>query len=270
MATWELSTAYKKSSVERQIWTNGDKVIIREEGYRWGTFTIESDTMPITHEELVENDEYEVGYVDDDNYWEMVDLIDGCWADTEKGRNCTDEDLEKFEEAWEENYYEGVEELGWSCDDTEYYLTGPLILVNKDTGQEFSGLVDPATVVHKLEFPEEKVEETKTEVKLDPNAPWPWGPELANTVETAKWPFDRPQEGPKEEVEEVEAVEGFTDLTDWHSAEHYYPTNPGRYQVNSYNSENWPFPTFAEWDGKKWSDDKVISWRGLASDPGAK
>ena len=61
----------------------------------------------------------------------------------QKGRNCTDEDLEEFDEAWEENYFEGVEELGWSLDDTEYMFTGPLVLTNEDTGEEFSGEPDP-------------------------------------------------------------------------------------------------------------------------------
>ena len=47
MATWKLSTYWKKSAIERQIWTKGDKVIIREEGYRWGTFYVESDERPL-------------------------------------------------------------------------------------------------------------------------------------------------------------------------------------------------------------------------------
>lgn len=268
MATWEITTEYKKSSIERQYWTKGDKTIIREEGYRWGTFTVECDKMPLTYEELRnEDNDYELGYADDDNMWELVDLVDGCWADTEKGRNCTDEDLEEFENAWEENYYEGVEELGWSNDDTEYYMTGPLKLTNVDTGEEFLGSTDPTTIVHKIELPVVEVNGKAVDLFSEDDNHWPNS--KTNTKETAKWPFERPHEGPKVEVEEVEEVEGFTNLTDWHSAEHYYPTNKGRYQVNSYNSDKWPFPTFAEWDGKKWSDDKVISWRGLAKDPNA-
>jgi hypothetical protein len=119
----------------------------------------------------------------------MEEMMDGCFADTEAGRNCTEEDLEAFNEAWDENYYEGVEELGWTNDDTEFWFHGPLLLVNEDTGEEFNG--------DKIEKPE--VTESVAPKTLNPTAAWPFGDPVANTVETAKWPFDRPHEGPKEE-----------------------------------------------------------------------
>lgn len=250
MATWELSTEYKKSSIERQIWCKDDKIIIREEGYRWGTFTVESDVMPISHEDLINNEEYELGCIDNDECWELVDMVDGCWADTEKGRNCTDEDLEEFENAWEENYYEGVEELGWSNDDTEYYMTGPLKLVNKDTGEEYSGLVDPTTIVHKMEMPVEVA------------------PGLAPiSDEEVKWPFFN---------DVVKAIEEESELTEWFPAS-IKPARKGEYQVLFDKQEvKWPFQSnvhAAAWDGKKWdvpAAKKVKEWRGLAKDPGAK
>jgi hypothetical protein len=68
-----------------------------------------------------------------------------------------------------------------------------------------------------------------------------------------------------EEVEEEPNFEGIP-LTDWFHKDHYYPTRKGRYEVTSNNSDNWPFSTFAEWNGKKWSDDGVISWRGLTEE----
>jgi hypothetical protein len=188
MATWKLSTYYKKSAIERQFWRKGDKVIIREEGYRWGTFYVESDERPLTDEELINEDGYELGCLDNDECWELESLDDGCWADTEAGRNCTEEDLEEFEEAWEENSFEGVEELGWSNDDTEFEFQGPLLLVNEDTGEEFNG----------AEMSKEDIIESIEPVNsVLPSAAWPFGDPLANTVETAKWPFDRPKEGNK-------------------------------------------------------------------------
>lgn len=153
MATWELTTEWKKSSIERQFWYNGDKVIIREEGFRWATFTVESDERPLTDNELKNEDGYELGSIDNGNDWEMQDMTDGCWAEVEAGRNCTQEDLDAFKEAWEENWYEGVESLGWSHDDTEFYFSsGPLKLTNLDTGKEYSGSVDPETVAHTIEL----------------------------------------------------------------------------------------------------------------------
>jgi len=200
MATWKLSTYWKKSAIERQIWRKDDKVIIREEGYRWGTFYVECDERPLTDEELINDDGYELGCLDNDECWELDSLDDGCWADTEAGRNCTEEDLEAFEEAWEENSYEGVEELGWSNDDTEFEFQGPLVLTNEDTGEEFNG--SEITKPEKTAITERK--------PLSATAAWPFGDESTeyvevdsttwpfpngNFVETAKWPFDRPAEG---------------------------------------------------------------------------
>lgn len=245
MATWELTTEYKKSSNERQFWYKDDKVIIREEGYRWGTFTVTSDDIPLTPEELRNEDDcYELGCIDNDECWELVDMVDGCWADTEAGRNCTDEDLAEFNDAWEENYYEGVEDLGWTLDDTEYYMTGPLKLTNTDTGEEYSGLTDPATVVHTIALPEV-------------------APALAPIVDEAvQWPFTRPQEGTK--VDEPTEPE----LTDWFPVS-VKPVRVGVYEILTKESINWPYPNKGLWDGKKWNflDHTVEEWRGLAQDP---
>ena len=143
MATWELSTLHKKSAVEKQYWYKDGKVIVREEGYRWGTFTVESDERPLTDEELKNEDGYELGCLDNDQCWELSDLNDGSWAEIESGNDkTTDEDIQEFEEAWEEDSFCGAEEAGWSNDDTEYHFFGPLKLVNTETGEEFLGEED--------------------------------------------------------------------------------------------------------------------------------
>ena len=64
------------------------------------------------------------------------------------------------------------------------------MLTNEDTGEEFNG----ETI--KESMPEKKPEEPNM---LLPSAAWPFGDPMANTVETAKWPFDRPYEGHKKE-----------------------------------------------------------------------
>ncbi len=167
MATWKLSPLYKKSAVEKQFWYKEGKVIIREEGYRWGTFYVESDTRPLTNAELKNDDGYQLGCIDNDECWELDNLDDGCWADSTAGNdNTTDEDIEEFEEAWEEDFFEGAEALGWSNDDTEYWYYGPLELTNEDTGEVFSGEDE--------NLPEDEpkiVEETK---KGDSGAKWPF------------------------------------------------------------------------------------------------
>ncbi len=139
MATWKLSPQHKKSAVEKMFFYNGSKAIVVEQGWRWGTFTVESDERPLTDLELVNEDGYELGCIDNDESWELCEMTDGCWLDIDALRDATEEDVTAFEQAWEEDSYDGVEALGWSNDDTEYYYYGPLELTNEDTGQVFLG-----------------------------------------------------------------------------------------------------------------------------------
>jgi len=139
MAIWKLSPQHKKSAVEKMFFYNGSKAIIVEQGWRWGTFTVESDERPLTDLELVNEDGYELGCIDNNESWELYEMTDGCWLDIDALRDATEEDVTAFEQAWEEDGYDGVEALGWSNDDTEYYYHGPLELTNEDTGEVFQG-----------------------------------------------------------------------------------------------------------------------------------
>jgi len=124
MATWVLTTKTKKNAVEKQFWYKDGKVIIREEGYRWGKFYCESDERPDV--DLANPDGYELG--DSEYDWELDNLDDGCWADWTFPDDMTEEEQEEIQEAWEEDFYEGMEAKGWSNDDTEYWFYGELEL----------------------------------------------------------------------------------------------------------------------------------------------
>jgi hypothetical protein len=128
MATWILKTLHKKNAVEKQFWYKDSKVIIREEGYRWGEFYCESDEQPEI--DLDNADGYNLSESDYD--WELTSLDDGCWADWTFPEDMSEEEQTEIESAWEEEYFEGMEELGWSQDDTEYILQGPLELSDED------------------------------------------------------------------------------------------------------------------------------------------
>jgi hypothetical protein len=172
MATWSLSPQYKKSAVEKMFFYKDGKIITIEQGYRWATFKVDSDEQPLTNEELKNEHGYELSFIENDESWEMWDMIDGCWLDIEAGNDkTTDEDVEEFEAAWEEDSYEAVEALGWSQDDCEYYYYGPLELTNEDTGEVFKGEPDEG---------EELAPDTETKaVKKEksehpPAAAWPF------------------------------------------------------------------------------------------------
>ena len=210
MAVWQLSTEYKKNAIEVQLWYKDGVAIKRVEGYRWGTFSCESDERPDI-DLRNEGDGYELADYD----WELGSLDDGCWADWEYPTDFPIEERIKIEEAWDNDWYDGMEALGWSNDDTEYWFQGPLKLVNQDTGEEFSVLDENFNII------------------LEPE------PQVVN---------DDPP------------------LTNWFPSD-VAPVREGTYQVNDDKNPTWPFPTYATWDGQKWSDTSIAQWRGLAEDP---
>ena len=211
MAVWQLSTEYKKNAIEVQLWYKDGVAIKRVEGYRWGSFSCESDERPDI-DLRNEGDGYELADYD----WELGSLDDGCWADWEYPTDFPIEERTKIEEAWDNEWYDGMEALGWSNDDTEYWFQGPLKLVNQDTGEEFSVLDENFNIIPEPE------------------------PQVLN---------DDPP------------------LTNWFPSD-VAPVREGTYQVNDDKNPTWPFPTYATWDGQKWSDTSIAQWRGLAEDPG--
>ena len=209
MAVWELSTEHKKNAIEVQLWCKDGVTARFIEGYRWGTFYCESDDKPDVDLRNLDG-EYELGYSGYD--WELDNLNDGCWAEWQWSDEVDAAERERLEAIWDEDRYDGLESEGWSQDDTEYYFQGPLRLVNKDTGEEFSVLDEHGNII-----PEEPVE-----------------PEPA--------------------------------VTDWFPLA-VLPVRPGSYQVKVDTQPNWPFPQYADWDGKSWSKTDFVSWRGLANKP---
>ena len=114
MAVWSVKPDWKKSIIERQIWTKEGVAgyIGVETGWRWGEFhvTTEDDTPP----DLVAG----VDIYNCDYECELVSLDDGCWEESDI--DVLDEELRnELETFLEDNSVHDLEELGWSCDDTE-------------------------------------------------------------------------------------------------------------------------------------------------------
>ena len=124
MATWKLSPQYKKSAVERSIWTKDGVTVVREEGYRWGTFYCESDERPDI--DLDNPDGIDVFSTDYD--FELDNLDDGCSLEIEYPDDMPEEEQERLDELWDEDSYDGWESDGWSNVETETWFHGPLNL----------------------------------------------------------------------------------------------------------------------------------------------
>jgi hypothetical protein len=123
MAVWSVKPEWKKSIIERQIWTKEGVAgyIGYEIGWRWGEFhvTTENDTPP----DLVAGvDIYNCKYE-----CELVELNDGCWEEADI--DVQDEELRnELETFLEDNSVFDLEELGWTIDDTEMTIDCDMII----------------------------------------------------------------------------------------------------------------------------------------------
>ena len=123
--SWTVSPKWKKSLIEIQYWTKGDKTIRYEIGWRGGSFTVYTDDdNPPELEEGV--DIYDCGYET-----ELIECFDGCWDDYEYG-GMNENEIEEIETFLEENSIYDLEEHGWYCDETEMIINCELE-IEKDT-----------------------------------------------------------------------------------------------------------------------------------------
>lgn len=135
MATWHISNLHKKNAVERQFWVKDGVTVTKDEGFRWGVWSCESNEQPDI--DLFNPEGYEVLVTDYD--WELVEMDDGCWVEWTFPDDMPEEERERIQALWDEDWYEGLEGDGWSNDETEQWIYGPIKLVNLDTGEEFEG-----------------------------------------------------------------------------------------------------------------------------------
>ena len=116
---YKISTVDKKSVVEKNFFEKDGKSFYIEQGYRWGYFVTED---PVDVEELRAEEELMIYDYD------VVDhcFEDGCWIDFTYDDEIDQDDRDAIETAWEEDSYEGIENLGWHEDDSEVWFLGQL------------------------------------------------------------------------------------------------------------------------------------------------
>ena len=135
MAFWKVSTLQKKSCEEREIWSKGNKSIIRINGFRWGTFTLETtdDNPP---DGITEENKEGINISDytGSNFKSIaLDSMDDGWlGDCELSDNIDEDEQAELLEGMEDDYYEYLETNGWVNDETEVWLFGPLEITKID------------------------------------------------------------------------------------------------------------------------------------------
>ena len=135
MAIWKLTNDHKKNVVERQFWVKDGLTVVKDECYRWGVFSTESEERPEV--DLDNPDGWEQFGQEQD--WDMEEMMDGCWIEWTWPDDMDEEERQRVEELWNEDSFEAMENDGWYNDDTEHWVYGPLRLTNEETGEEFVG-----------------------------------------------------------------------------------------------------------------------------------
>jgi len=129
MTIWKVATAHKKMCEEREIWTKDDKTIIRINGFRWGTFTVETNNGEPPEDIDPENPDginmYDYFSDNADNGAELESMDDGCYLDYEFN-GIDEEEQEELQAAMEDDHYQYLEGNGWYNSETEAWLYGPL------------------------------------------------------------------------------------------------------------------------------------------------
>lgn len=142
MAIWTVTTYYKKSCEEREIWTHSDHgTMIRTNGFRRATYTVETNdgNLPEFEFDFVPGGDGKKDSIDFNNCSfnnidnaELVELFDGgCWGGTEWTDGMDEDEIERLEELMEEEGSYAIEEEGWMNDDTEVWAWGPIEISNE-------------------------------------------------------------------------------------------------------------------------------------------
>lgn len=136
MAIWKIATTEKKSCEEREIWTKDDLTIVRINGYRWGTFTVETSDDNPPEDIDPENPEginmYDYFSDNAENGAELDSMDDGWLGDWEFPDDMDEDERQRIIDGWDEESYEFMENDGWYNSETEAWLFGPLSIEKVD------------------------------------------------------------------------------------------------------------------------------------------
>lgn len=143
MATWKVSTYYKKSVEEHEHYFKDDQTIVRKTGFRGATFIVETndDNPPEFVFDFVPGGD---GKKDSINMYDSIvnnienielDVMwDGCWEDIDFPEDMDEEEQERLQELIdEEGIYTVLEENeGWSLDESQAWIWGPIEICDEN------------------------------------------------------------------------------------------------------------------------------------------
>lgn len=132
MAVWKIATTEKKNCEEREQWYHEEKGwnIVRINGYRWGTFTVETTNNEPPEDIDPDNPDginmYEYFSDNAEDGAQLDSMDDGWFCDWEWDDAMSEEDQQAVIDGWDEDSYEYMESNGWYNNENEAWLYGPL------------------------------------------------------------------------------------------------------------------------------------------------
>ncbi len=144
--SWRVSTYYKKSCEEHELWVKDGMTIRHKVGWRWASFFVETsdDNPPEFDFDYVPGGDGSKDSVDMYNCYgnniesvELDGMTDGCWEEYDWPEDMDEEEQERLQELIEEHgIYEALEEMeGWTLDETEAWCWGPILIEDADGNQ---------------------------------------------------------------------------------------------------------------------------------------
>lgn len=196
MATFIVSTYYKKSCEEHEYYYKDGESIVRKTGFRGATFIVETndDNPPEFKFTYVPGGD---GLCDSINMYdccvnnienvELDNMWDGCWEDFDFPESIDEDEQETLLERFSESsVYEVLEEEeGWSQTDTEAWVWGPILIEDSEGNRVRIICADKNGNV--IDFKEDSDEEITFDESVNINQ------ENTETT-TAAWPFPQTKE----------------------------------------------------------------------------
>lgn len=185
MATWNVSTYYKKSCEEHEYYYKDAQSIVRKTGYRWSSFIVETnDENPPEFEfTSVPGGDGKLDSIDMYNCCvnnivnsELDHMSDGCWEDFDFPEDMDEDQREELLERFgESSVYEVLEEEeGWSQTDTEAWIWGPILIADPAGNRVRIICADQdGNVVDFVDDDEETIAEEQSAI-IKPMAAWPF------------------------------------------------------------------------------------------------
>lgn len=142
MAVWTVRTHYKKSIEEHEHFVKDGMMITRRTGWRSGSWSVTTsdDQLPEFEFDYVPGGDGLCNSVDMYSFpgpniedVELIETWDGCWEDIDWPEDMDEEERERLEAMIdEEGFYVLEDQEGWSQDDTEMWIWGPIEIENEE------------------------------------------------------------------------------------------------------------------------------------------